>query len=173
MLGRDLVLEAFREYGVEYLFGNPGTTELPLMDGLVNYPDIEFIVSLQEDICVGMAAGYAQATGKPGVLNLHAAPGLAHGLGNVYDAFRASVPLIVTAGQQDTRLAAQEPALWGEMVPMIENYTKWSWEVKSIEELPIVVQRAFKVAMTEPRGRCFYLSLPISCGRNRTQRPCL
>lgn len=159
MLGRDFVLETFRQYGVEYLFGNPGTTELPMMDGLVNYQDIEFIVSLHEDICVGMAAGYAQATGKPGVVNLHAAPGLAHGLGNVYDAFRASVPLIVTAGQQDSRLAAQEPALWGEMVSMVENYTKWSWEVKNAQELPVILHRAFKVATTEPKGPVF-LSFP-------------
>lgn len=159
MLGRDLVLKAFQKYEVEYLFGNPGTTELPLIDGLVNYPDIEFVVSLHEDVCVGMAAGYAQATGKPGVVNLHAAPGLAHGMGNVYDAYRAGVPLIVTAGQQDTRLALQEPALWGEMVSMVKDYTKWSWEVKNAQELPAVLHRAFKVAMTEPMGPVF-LSFP-------------
>ncbi|GAB3790677.1 thiamine pyrophosphate-binding protein [Virgibacillus kimchii] len=159
MLGRDLVLEAFRKYEVDYLFGNPGTTELPLMDGLVNYPEIEFIVSLHEDICVGMAAGYAQATGKPGVVNLHAAPGLAHGLGNIYNAYRAGVPLIVTAGQQDTRLALEEPALWGDMVPMIKDYTKWSWEVKNVKELPKVLHRAFKVATTHPMGPVF-ISLP-------------
>lgn len=159
MLGRDFILTALKEYGVEYLFGNPGTTELPLIDGLVNYPEIEFILSLHEDICVGMAAGYAMATGKPGVVNLHVAPGLGHGLGNIYNAFRAGVPLIVTAGQQDTRLAAQEPALWGEMTAMIKDYTKWSWEVKNAQELPVVIQRAFKVALTEPMGPVF-LSLP-------------
>ncbi|MEH6947629.1 thiamine pyrophosphate-binding protein [Bacillus sp. JJ634] len=159
MLGRDFFLKALKEYEVEYLFGNPGTTELPLIDGLVNYPDIEFIVSLHEDVCVGMAAGYAQATGKPGVVNLHAAPGLAHGMGNVYDAYRAGVPLIVTAGQQDTRLAIQEPALWGEMVSMVKDYTKWSWEVKNAQELPTVLHRAFKMALTEPMGPVF-LSLP-------------
>jgi benzoylformate decarboxylase len=159
MLGRDFILKAFQKYEVDYLFGNPGTTELPLIDGLVNFPEIEFIVSLHEDVCVGMAAGYAQATGKPGVVNLHAAPGLAHGMGNVYDAYRAGVPLIVTAGQQDSRLAIQEPALWGEMVSMVKDYTKWSWEVKNAQELPIVLHRAFKVALTEPMGPVF-LSLP-------------
>ncbi|WP_284035472.1 thiamine pyrophosphate-binding protein [Neobacillus sp. 114] len=159
MLARDFILKTFQKYEVEYLFGNPGTTELPLVDGLVHYPDLKYILSLHEDVCVGMAAGYAQATGKPGVVNLHAAPGLAHGLGNIYNAYRAGVPLIVTAGQQDTRLAIQEPALWGDMVSMAQNYTKWSWEVKNAQELPIVLHRAFKVAMTEPMGPVF-LSLP-------------
>ncbi|BCJ87998.1 benzoylformate decarboxylase [Effusibacillus dendaii] len=159
MLGRDVFLSALREYGVKYLFGNPGTTELPVMDGLVDYPDIEYILALHEDIAVGMAAGYAQATGKPGVVNLHVAPGLAHGLGNIYDAYKAGVPLIITAGQHESRLAIQEPALWGDLVSMVKPYTKWCWEVQKVEELPIALQRAFKVAMTEPRGPVF-LSLP-------------
>lgn len=159
MLGRDLVLQAFREYGVEYLFGNPGTTELPLMDGLVHYRDIEFIVSLHEDICVGMAAGYAQATGKPGVVNLHAAPGVGHGFGNIYNAYRAGVPMVITAGNQDTRHAIQEPQLSGEIVPLVQNYTKWSYEIRSVSELPVALHRAFKMATTDPMGPVF-LSFP-------------
>jgi benzoylformate decarboxylase len=155
MLGRDVVLQAFKLYGVQYLFGNPGTTELPLMDGLVNYPEIEFIVSLHEDVCVGMAAGYAQATGSAGVVNLHAAPGVGHGIGNIYNAFRAGVPLVVTAGQQDTRHAIEEPQLSGEMVNMVQNFTKWSYEVKHADEIAIVLQRAFKMAMTHPQGPVF------------------
>lgn len=152
MLARDFVLETLRQYNVEFLFGNPGTTELPLIDGLVNYPDIQFMVALHEDICVGMAAGYAHATGKPGVINLHATPGVAHGLGNIYDAYRAGIPLVVTAGQQDSRLAVEEPALAGDMVNMAKSCTKWSWEIKNVHELPVVLHRAFKVAMTEPMG---------------------
>lgn len=159
MLGRDCLLEAFRMYGVEYLFGNPGTTELPLMDGLVNYPDVNYILALHEDVAVGMAAGYAQASGKPGVVNLHITPGLAHGLGNLYDAWRARVPLVVTAGQHDSRLALQEPALAGDLVSMAKPFTKWSYEIRHPDEIAIAVQRAFKVAMTSPTGPVF-LSLP-------------
>lgn len=159
MLGRDFVLETFRQYGVEYLFGNPGTTELPLMDGLVNYPDIEFKLALHEDIAVGMAAGYSHATGKPGVINLHATPGLAHGLGNIYNAYRSGVPLVVTAGQHDSRLNLQEPGLSGETKTMAKGFTKWSWEINRVEELPIVLHRAFKEAMTEPMGPVF-ISFP-------------
>ncbi|MCL6601120.1 MAG: thiamine pyrophosphate-binding protein, partial [Alicyclobacillus macrosporangiidus] len=81
MKGRDLVLEAFHRYGVRHVFGNPGTTELPLMDGLAERSEVEYILALHEDIAVGMAAGYAQVTGRPAVVNLHVTPGLAHGLG--------------------------------------------------------------------------------------------
>lgn len=159
MRGRDVVLEAFRKYNVRYIFGNPGTTELPMMDGLVNYPDIEYVLGLHEDTAVGMAAGYAQAAGTVGVVNLHITPGLAHGLGNIYDAYRAGVPLVVTAGQHDSRLAIQEPALAGDLVNMVKPFTKWSYEVHQAEELPIALQRAFKLAQTAPTGPVF-LSLP-------------
>jgi benzoylformate decarboxylase len=80
-------------------------------------------------------------------------------LGNIYNAYRAGVPLVVTAGQQDNRLAAQEPGLWGDLIPMVKDYTKWSWEVKCAEELPVVLHRAFKMAMTDPMGPVF-ISLP-------------
>ena len=169
MLGRDLVLQTFREYGVKYLFGNPGTTELPLIDGLVHYPEIEYILALHEDIAVGMAMGYAQATGKPGVVNLHVAPGTAHGLGNLYEAWRSNVPLVVTAGQHDLRLAVQEPGLWGNMLNMVRDVTKWSWEVTRVEELQVVLQRAFKEALTHPQGPVF-LSLPVDVMWQETDR---
>ncbi|WP_051663244.1 thiamine pyrophosphate-binding protein [Alicyclobacillus macrosporangiidus] len=159
MKGRDLVLEAFYRYGVRHVFGNPGTTELPLMDGLAERSEIEYILALHEDIAVGMAAGYAQVTGRPAVVNLHVTPGLAHGLGNLYDAWRAGVPLVVTAGQHDSRLALQEPALAGDLVRMAAPFTKWAYEVRKPEELPLALHRAFKTAMAEPSGPVF-LALP-------------
>ncbi|MCL6517769.1 thiamine pyrophosphate-binding protein [Alicyclobacillus sp.] len=159
MKARDFVLEAFHRYGARYVFGNPGTTELPLMDGLAARNDIEYILALHEDIAVGMAAGYAQVTGRPAVVNLHVAPGLAHGLGNLYDAWRAGVPLVVTTGQHDSRLALQEPALAGDLVRMAEPFTKWAYEVRRAQELPLALHRAFKTAMTEPTGPVF-LALP-------------
>lgn len=157
--GRDFVLEALHQYGVRHLFGNPGTTELPLMDGLAAREDIEYILALHEDISVAMAAGYAQVTGRPAVVNLHITPGLAHGLGNLYDAWRAGIPLVVTAGQHDSRLAVQEPALMGDLVQMARPFTKWAHEVRHVDELPLVLHRAFKTAQTEPCGPVF-LSLP-------------
>src|SRR5262249_41756278 len=83
---------------VRYVFGNPGTTELPLMDQFSARSEIEYILALHEDSALGIAIGYAEATGKPAVVNLHTNPGLAHALGNLYNAYRAGTPLIVTAG---------------------------------------------------------------------------
>ncbi|OJF16677.1 MAG: hypothetical protein A6D91_05600 [Bacillaceae bacterium G1] len=167
--GRDVVLQAFREYGVRYIFGNPGTTELPLLDGLFHFPDMEYVMALHEDIAVGMALGYAQASGRPGVVNLHVAPGVAHGLGNLYEAWRSHVPLVVTAGQHDLRLSVQEPGLAGNLLSMVRDVTKWCWEVTRVEELPIVMQRAFKEALTHPQGPVF-VSLPVDVMWQETDR---
>jgi hypothetical protein len=99
--GKRAFLEVLRQEGVEYLFGNPGTTELPLMDGLVEEPALTYVLALQEAAVVAMADGYAQASGKLGVVSVHVAPGLGNALGMLYDAQKAGAPLLVTAGQHD------------------------------------------------------------------------
>jgi benzoylformate decarboxylase len=158
--GRHAFLEVLRQEGVEYIFGNPGTTELPLMDALVDRPDIKYILALQEAAAVGMADGYAQASGKVGVLNLHVSPGLGNALGVLYDSWRMKTPLLVTAGQQDQRYQLSEPVLWSELIPLIRMYAKWTWEPRSIKDLVTATRRALKVAMTPPTGMVF-LSLPM------------
>jgi benzoylformate decarboxylase len=157
--GRDLLFEAMEHLGIQYLFGNPGTTELPVIDGCTAHPAVQYVTALHEDIAVAIAMGYARATGKVGVVNLHVAPGLAHGLGNLYNAWRASIPILVTAGQQETGLQLQEPILTGNLAEMARPYTKWSYEVKRVQDLPMALQRAFKEAMSPPAGPVF-LSLP-------------
>jgi benzoylformate decarboxylase len=158
--GRHAFLEVLHQEGVEYIFGNPGTTELPLMDALVDRPDIKYILALQEAAAVGMADGYAQASGKVGVLNLHVSPGLGNALGVLYDSWRMKTPLLVTAGQQDQRYQLSEPVLWSELVPLMRMYAKWTWEPRSIKDLVTATRRALKVAMTPPTGIVF-LSLPM------------
>jgi benzoylformate decarboxylase len=158
--GRHAFLEVLRQEGVEYIFGNPGTTELPLMDALVDRPDIKYILALQEAAAVGMADGYAQASGKVGVLNLHVSPGLGNALGVLYDSWRMKTPLLVTAGQQDQRYQLSEPVLWSELIPLMRMYAKWTWEPRSIKDLVTATRRALKVAMTPPTGMVF-LSLPM------------
>jgi benzoylformate decarboxylase len=158
--GRHAFLEVLRQEGVEYIFGNPGTTELPLIDALVDRPDIKYILALQEASAVGMADGYAQASGKVGVLNLHVSPGLGNALGVLYDSWRMKTPLLVTAGQQDQRYQLSEPVLWSELIPLIRMYAKWTWEPRSIKDLVTATRRALKVAMTPPTGMVF-LSLPM------------
>jgi benzoylformate decarboxylase len=158
--GRHAFLEVLHQEGVEYIFGNPGTTELPLMDALVDRPDLQYILALQESAAVGMADGYAQASGKVGVLNLHVSPGLGNALGVLYDSWRMKTPLLVTAGQQDQRYQLSEPVLWSELIPLMRMYAKWTWEPRNIKDLVTATRRALKVAMTPPTGMVF-LSLPM------------
>jgi benzoylformate decarboxylase len=158
--GKHALAELLRQEGVEYIFGNPGTTELPLMDVLAQRDDIRYILSLHEGVALAMAAGYAEASGKLGVTNFHVAPGLGNALGLIYTAYMSRTPLLVTAGQQDRRMQLEEPLLWGDLVQMARPYTKWSYEVPDPAALPRAVRRAIKMAMTPPAGPVF-LSLPM------------
>ncbi|WP_254768781.1 thiamine pyrophosphate-binding protein [Salinilacihabitans rarus] len=176
--GADLFVEALESYGVEYVFGNPGTTELPITEALGG-SDVDYRLALHEDVAVGMAAGYASTRryraveagalggdGDPtahnpvGVVNLHLAPGLAHGLGNLYGAMVAGAPLVVTTGNHRTDFRHEEPILSGDVVDLAEPFTKWSAEVLDVEALPAMLRRAFRVALTPPTGPVF-LALPL------------
>jgi benzoylformate decarboxylase len=158
--GADVFLQMLADAGVRYLFGNPGTTELPVTDALLDHPRIRYILGLQEVPVMAMAEGYAQATRRPGVVNLHTACGLGHGMGILYDAYRAGTPLLVTAGQQDRRLKFEEPILWADLAGVARPWTKWSAEVERIEDLPAAVRRALQAATTPPTGPVF-LALPV------------
>ena len=92
MAGRQAFLEILRAAGVEYIIGNPGTTELPLMDVLPDHPEFKYILTLQEGVAMAMADGYALASGKLGVLNVHVAPGLGNAMGMLYDAAKTAAP---------------------------------------------------------------------------------
>ena len=158
--GIKAVLEILAAYGVRYIFGNPGSTELPLTDALVDFSKIEYILALQEVPAMAMADGYAQASRRPGVVNLHISCGLGNAMGMLYNAFREGTPLVVTAGQQDRRLAFEEPILYGDMVAVARPWTKWAAEVRRVADVPSAVRRAVQTAMTPPTGPVF-LSLPV------------
>ncbi len=153
-------LDMLAQAGVRYIFGNPGTTELPLMDALVADQRIRYILGLQEVPVVAMADGYAQASRQLGVVNLHISCGLGNGMGMLYNAYRAGTPLLVTAGQQDRRLMTEEPILWSDMVSVARPWTKWAVEVNRLADLPTIMRRAAQTALTPPTGPVF-LSLPI------------
>jgi benzoylformate decarboxylase len=161
MTGRQAFLEILRAAGVEYIFGNPGTTELPLMDILVDHPELQYVLALHEGVVMAMADGYAMASGKLGVVNVHVAPGLGNAMGMLYDAMKTAAPLLVTAGQQDSRYALTEPILWGDLVRMATPLTKWAYQVERVEDLPRALRRAIKVATTPPTGPVF-LALPMN-----------
>lgn len=153
-------LEILSACRVRYIFGNPGSTELPLTDALADFPQIEYILALQEIPAMAMADGYAQASRTPGVVNLHISCGLGNAMGMLYNAYREGTPLLVTAGQQDRRLAFEEPILQGDMTAVARPWTKWAAEVQRIEDLPSAVRRAVQTALAPPTGPVF-LSLPV------------
>ncbi len=158
--GAAVLLEILRSEGVEYIFGNPGTTELPLMDALLEAPWISYILGLQEASVVAMADGYAQTARRPGFLNLHTAGGLGHGMGNLLNASVSQTPLVVTAGQQDSRHTITDPLLFGDLVQIARPAVKWAQEVAHADQLPVLVRRAFHDANAAPTGPVF-LSLPM------------
>ena len=157
--GKHILLDLLASEGVEFIFGNPGTTELPLLDAMVVEDRIRYILGLNEVVVMGMADGYAQATGRLAVCNLHAAPGLGNAMGMMYNAARAGAPVLVTAGQQDMSIRLTEPLLWNDLATLARPLCKWSFEVASLAELPRAVRRAAKVALTAPTGPVF-LSIP-------------
>ncbi len=157
--GKHILLDLLASEGVAFIFGNPGTTELPLMDAMVVEERIRYVLGLNEVVVMGMADGYAQATGKLAVCNLHAAPGLGNAMGMLYNAAKAGAPVLVTAGQQDTSIRLSEPLLWDDLATLARPLCKWSFEVASIAELPRAIRRAAKVALTAPTGPVF-LSIP-------------
>ena len=166
--GAELFVDALEQYGVHHLFGNPGTTELPIMEALSG-SDIEYVLGLQEDVATGMAAGYAStrryhADGDPdirpvGVANLHVTPGLAHGLGNVFGAMYGGAPTVITAGNHELDFRHEEPILTGDLEALVDQFCKYSAEVTHIDALPMLVRRAFRTALTPPTGPVF-LALP-------------
>jgi benzoylformate decarboxylase len=159
--GADFLLDVLRSEGTRYIFGNPGTTELPLIDALVNVPDIRYVWGLQEATAVSMADGYAQASGKPAFVNLHTAGGLGHGMGAIMNAKIARVPMVITAGQQDLRHFLADPLLAADLVGMAAPVAKWCFEPNSLDDLPLILRRAFYNSMSPPHGPVF-LSLPMN-----------
>jgi len=160
MRGKQVFMESLIAHGVEYIFGNPGTTESPILDALLDYPQLRYIVALHEGVALGAASYYAQTSGKPGVVNVHVAPGLGNSLGMLYNAFKARAPLVVTAGQQDTRLRLRGPVLGHDLVAMATPLTKWSVQVERADEFALIMHRALKIATDPPAGPVF-VALPI------------
>lgn len=164
------MLEVLRSEGVEYVFGNPGTTEIPLIDALSGTTDIAYVLALQEASAVAMADGYAQASGRPGFVNLHTAGGLGHAMGSIFSAQVSNTPLVITAGQQDTRHGFSDPLLSGNLVGMAAPVTKWTHEVLHPDHIPAMVRRAFNDSNAAPRGPVF-LSLPMDVMERTTTVP--
>lgn len=161
LTGRDAFLEQLVTDRVTHVFGNPGTTEEAFMDALQDYPQLQYILALHESVAVGIADGYARATGWPSFVQLHISPGLGNAMGMLYNAYRTQTPMVVYAGQHPQRGGSQEPILFGDLVRMAEPVTKWAAHVEDAAEIPVLLRRAFKAAMEPPRGPVF-LSIPAN-----------
>jgi len=141
------------------VFGNPGSTELPM---LARFPeDFRYILGLQEAVAVGMADGYAQASGRPAMVNLHTAPGLGNGMGAIFNAQQNKSPVVVTAGQQYRSLMTLQANLTNrEATRMPHPLVKWSWEPPCAQDVPHALARATHLASLPPRGPVF-VSIPM------------
>ncbi|WP_243795162.1 thiamine pyrophosphate-binding protein [Saccharopolyspora gloriosae] len=165
-MGRDIIFDYLKTAGVDRLYGVPGTNEIPLIDG-TDVPEnrVKYVPCLHENIALGAAMGYARhrrtGTGDvvPGVVGLHVTPGVGHALGNLFNAFRSNIPLVVLCGQQHSNLLIQEPLLGSDLVQVAQQYTKWAYEVRGPNEIGMAMQRALKTALTPPMGPVF-LSIP-------------
>ncbi|TDD79412.1 thiamine pyrophosphate-binding protein [Actinomadura darangshiensis] len=148
----EALLEIARDEGVTRIFGNPGTTELPLMDALAEAPDLRYVLGLQEGSVVAMADGYARASRRTSLVSLHVAAGVANGLIGMLNALRSRTPMVIVAGQQDRRHLLQDPMLSGDLVGLASAATKQAVEVQHAGDLPIVLRRAFALAARPPAG---------------------
>ena len=157
--GRSAFLALLKSEGITHLFGNPGTTELPIMHALNDHPDLTYVMAMQESLVVAMADGFSRSTGRLVACNVHVAPGLGNAMGSLYNAMFTGTPIILTAGQQEQGHGLMEPLLYGPLVRMAEPLVKWAVEVTRLEDLPRIVRRAAKIATTPPTGPVF-ISLP-------------
>lgn len=158
--GREAFLKILHMEGVKYIFGNPGSTELFIMDALAGQKYIHYILALHEGVAISMADGYAVASGNLAVVNVHVSPGLGNSMGMLYNAYKSGAPIIVTAGQHDQSFLLSEPILWSNLTDVARPYVKWAYEVRRLEDLPRALHRAAKVATAPPSGPVF-LSLPV------------
>lgn len=156
---REATFELLRAHGMTTIFGNPGSTELPM---LADYPeDFRYVLGLQEAVVVGMADGYAQASGTVGHANLHTAPGVGNGVGAIFNAQANHAPLLITAGQQVREAITYQANLTNrDAVEMPKPFVKWSYEPPRAADVPAAVARAIHTAALPPRGPAF-VSIPM------------
>jgi benzoylformate decarboxylase len=156
---REATFELLRAHGMTTIFGNPGSTELPM---LAEFPeDFSYVLGLQELVVVGMADGYAQATGRPTHVNLHTAPGVGNAVGGLFNAQANKAPLVITAGQQVRPQITMEALLTNREATIgPQPYVKWSHEPPRAQDVPGAIARAIHHASLPPRGPAF-VSIPM------------
>jgi len=156
---REAAFDLFRQHGMTTIFGNPGSTELPM---LAEFPeDFRYVLGLQEAVAVGMADGFAQASGRPAHVNLHTAPGVGNGMGAIFNAQANHSPLLVTAGQQvRAQITMQANLTNRDATRVVHPFVKWSFEPPRAQDVPHALARAIHTTSLPPKGPAF-VSLPM------------
>ena len=167
---REVTFELFRKHGMTTIFGNPGSTELPM---LAEFPDdFRYVLGLQEAVAVGMADGYAQASGLPTHVNLHTAPGVGNGMGAIFNAQANHSPLVVTAGQQvRAQITMQANLTNRDATRVVHPFVKWSFEPPRAQDVPHAIARAIHTASLAPKGPAF-VSLPMDDWTEEAEEEC-
>lgn len=156
---REAAFRVFEHFGVDRLFGNPGSTELPMLKALPE--GFRYVLGLNEAVVVGMADGFARSSGRPALVNLHSSAGTGHSLGNLFTAWKNNTPLVVTAGQQARSILPYDPFLFAERPTEFPRpFVKWAIEPARAEDVPLALVRAFATALTPPMGPVF-VSIPV------------
>ncbi len=157
--GRFAIIEQFLADGMTHMFGNPGTVEQGFLDALAHYPEMRYILTLQETVAVMTADGFARATQRPTLVQIHSTPGLGNAIGALYQAMRGHAPLVVIGGDAGVRYMNMDAQMAGDLVAMARPVTKWSAMVLDPAHTLRMVRRAIKIAATPPMGPV-YLCLP-------------
>ena len=149
MTGKQALLEMLKAEGVDHIFGNPGTSEGPIIDLLGDYPEFRYILTLQESVAVGMGEAYARSTGKASFVSLHVDSGLANGIALMLDALNTGTPIVVTSANYDARKVNETIT---DLANLVRPVTKWAVELTLPDQIPSVIRRAFNEANTHPKG---------------------
>jgi benzoylformate decarboxylase len=171
--GRFAILDQLTADGVQFMFGNPGTVEQGFLDALWDYPNLRYILTLQETVAVMIADGYARATQKPTLVQLHSSPGLGNAVGALYQAMRGHAPLVVIGGDAGVKYQSMDAQMAADLVSIARPVTKWSTMVTDPASTLRVLRRAIKIAATPPMGPV-YVCLPqdvLDCISNEPVRP--
>ena len=149
MTGKQALLEMLKAEGVDYIFGNPGTSEGPIIDLLGDYPEFRYILTLQESVAVGMGEAYARAIGKASFVSLHVDSGLANGIALMLDALNTGTPMVVTSANYDIRKTNESIT---DLANLVRPVTKWAVELSHADQIPSAIRRAFNEANSHPKG---------------------
>ena len=149
MTGKQAILETLKEHNIQHIFGNPGTSEGPLIDMLGDYPNFKYIMALQESVAMGMGESFARSTNSTGFVSLHVDSGLANGIALMLDALNTGTPLVVTSANYDSRKINETKT---DLAELVRPVTKWAVELDLPDQIPSALRRAFNEANSHPKG---------------------